>query len=106
MITKHRTRDKHHYNPDSLSKKTEFYERQEQKEADRPETKDGFSFMDKETYDSLQLTMWLEKSRKNNREPSRATTRDEGNSQEKNRDANGNDAQVEYSEGNTKSKKL
>ena len=49
---------------DSLSKKTEFYERQEQREADRPEIKDGFSFMDKETYDSLPLTRWLDKSGK------------------------------------------
>ena len=47
MIIEHRTRDKHQ-NADSLSKKTEFYERQEQREADRPEIKDGFSFMDKE----------------------------------------------------------
>ena len=42
----------------------EFYERQEQREADRPEIKDGFSFMDKETYDSLPLTRWLDKSGK------------------------------------------
>ena len=60
MIIEHRTRDKHQ-NVDSLSKKTEFYERQEQREADMPEIKDGFSFMDKETYDSLPLTRWLEK---------------------------------------------
>ena len=63
MIIEHRTRDKHQ-NADSLSKKTEFYERQEQREADRPEIKDGFSFMDKETYDSLSLTRWLDKSGK------------------------------------------
>ena len=63
MITEHRTRDKHQ-NADSLSKKTEFYERQEQREADRPEIKDGFSFMDKETYDSLPLTRMLDKSGK------------------------------------------
>ena len=61
MIIEHRTRDKHQ-NDDSLSKKTEFYENQEQREADRPEIKDGFSFMDKETYDSLPLTRWLDKS--------------------------------------------
>ena len=48
----------------SLSKKKEFYERQEQREADRPETKDGFSFMDKKTYDSLPLTSWLGMSEK------------------------------------------
>ena len=63
MIIEHRTRDKHQ-NADSLSKKTEFYERQEQREAVRPKIKDGFSFMDKETYDSLPLTRWLEKSGK------------------------------------------
>ncbi|XP_063712332.1 uncharacterized protein LOC134840451 [Symsagittifera roscoffensis] len=56
-----RTRDKYQ-NADSLSKKTEFYERQEQRDADRPEIKDGFSFMDKETYDSLPLSRWLDKS--------------------------------------------
>ena len=58
-----RTRDKHQ-NADSLSKKTEFYERQEQREANRPEIKEGFSFMDKETYDNLPLTRWLDKSGK------------------------------------------
>ena len=63
MIIEHITRNKHQ-NADSLSKKTEFYERQEQREADRPEIKDGFSFMDKETYDSLPLTRWLDKSGK------------------------------------------
>ena len=47
-----------------MSKKTEFYERQEQREADRQEIEDGFSFMDKETYDSLPLTKGLEKSSK------------------------------------------
>ena len=63
MIIEHSTRDKHQ-NADILSKKTEFYERQEQREADRAEIKDGFSFMDKETYDSLPLTRWLDKSGK------------------------------------------
>ena len=63
MIIEHRTRDKHQ-NADSLNKKTEFYERQEQREADRPEIKDDFSFMDKETYDSLPLTRCLDKSGK------------------------------------------
>ena len=61
MSTEHEINIK---NADSLSKKTEFYERQEQREADRPEIKDGFSFMDKETYDSLPLTRWLDKSGK------------------------------------------
>ena len=63
LIIEYRTRDKHQ-NADNLSKKTEFYERQEQREADRPEIKDGFSFMNKETYDSLPLTRWLDKSGK------------------------------------------
>ena len=63
MIIEHRTRDKHQ-NADSLSKKTEFYERQEQREADKQEIKDGFSFMDKETCDSLPLTRWFDKSSK------------------------------------------
>ena len=63
MIIEHRTRDKHQ-NADSLRKKTEFYERQEQREAIRPEIKEGFSFMDKETYDSLPLMRWLDKSGK------------------------------------------
>ena len=60
MVIEHRTRDKHQ-NVDSLSKKTEFYVRQEHREADRPENKDGFSFMDKKTYDSLPLRRWLDK---------------------------------------------
>ena len=63
MIIEHRTRDKHQ-NADRLSKKTEFYERQEQRGADKPEIKDGFSFMEKERYDSLPLTRWLDKSGK------------------------------------------
>ena len=63
LIIEHRTREKHQ-NADSLSNKTEFYEKQEQREADRPEIKDDFSFIDKETYDSLPLTRWLDKSGK------------------------------------------
>ena len=63
MIIEQRTRDKHQ-NADSLSKKTEFYERQEQREEDRPEIKDCFSFMDKETYDSFSLSRWLGNSGK------------------------------------------
>ena len=61
MITEHRTRDKHQ-NADSLSKKTEFYERLEEKQANQSEIKDGFSFQDKETYDKLPLTRCLDKS--------------------------------------------
>ena len=55
MIIEHRTRDKHQ-DAVSLSKRTEFYERQEQRKAERPEIKDGSFFMDKETYDTLLLT--------------------------------------------------
>ena len=61
MIIEHRMRDKHP-NADSLSKKTEFYERLEQKQANQAEIKEGFSFLDKETYEALPLTRWLDKS--------------------------------------------
>ena len=61
MIIEHRTRNKHQ-NADSHSKKTEFYERLEEKQANQSEIKDGFSFLDKETYDKLPLTRWLDKS--------------------------------------------
>ena len=61
MIIEHRTLDKHQ-NADSLKKKTEFYERLEEKQANQSEIKDGFSFLDKETYDKLPLTRWLDKS--------------------------------------------
>ena len=44
MIIEHRTRGKHQ-NADSLSKKTEFYERLEEKQANQAEMKDGFSFL-------------------------------------------------------------
>ena len=61
MIIEHRTRDKHQ-NADSLSKKTEVYERLEERQASQAEIKDGFSFLEKETYDELPLTRWLDKS--------------------------------------------
>ena len=41
MIKEHQTRDKH-INADSLRKKTEFYERLEEKQANQAEIKDGF----------------------------------------------------------------
>ena len=41
-------RDKHH-NADKLSKKYEFYERLEQKQANQAEMKEGFLFLDNET---------------------------------------------------------
>ena len=43
MIIEHRTRDKHQ-NADSLSKKTEFYEHLEEKQANQSESKTGFHF--------------------------------------------------------------
>ena len=53
-------RDKHQ-NADSL-KKTEFCERLEEKQANQAENKEIFSFLDKERYQALPLTRWLEKS--------------------------------------------
>ena len=61
MIIQHRIGDKHQ-NADNLSKKTEFYERLEQKQANQPEIKEGFSLLDTETYEALPLTRWLDKS--------------------------------------------
>ena len=61
MIIEHRMRDKHQ-NADSLSKKTEFYEKLEQKQANQAEIKEGFSFLDKENYEALLLTRCLDKS--------------------------------------------
>ena len=54
-------RDKHQ-NADSLSKKTEFYQRLEQKQANQAEIKEGFSFLDKQNYEALPLRRWLDKS--------------------------------------------
>ena len=51
-----------HQNADSLSKKTEFYQRLEQKQANQAEIMEGFSFLDKETYEALTLMRWLDKS--------------------------------------------
>ena len=59
----HRTRNTHQ-NANSFSKKTKFYERQDQMKADRPEIKNGLPFVDNKTYDSLPLTRWVDKSRK------------------------------------------
>ena len=61
MIIEHTMRDKYQ-NPDSFSRKTEFHERLEQKQANQAEIKKGFSFLDKETYEALLLTRWLDKS--------------------------------------------
>ena len=61
LIIEHRTRVKHQ-KADILSKKTELYERLEEKQANQAEIKDGFSFLDKETYDKLPLNRWLDKA--------------------------------------------
>ena len=61
MIIEHRMLYKHQ-NADNLSKKTEFYERLEQKQAYQAENKEVFSFLDKGTYEALPLTRWLDKS--------------------------------------------
>ena len=61
IIIEHRMRDKHQ-NSDSLSKNNEFYERLEQKQANQAEIKEGFSFLNKETYEAFPLTRWLYKS--------------------------------------------
>ena len=60
-IIEHRMLDKHQ-NADSLSKKTEFYERLDQKQANQAEIREGFSFLDKENYEALPLKRWLDKS--------------------------------------------
>ena len=61
MLIEHRTRDKHQ-NADSHSKKTEFYERLEEMSVNQEDVKDGFSFLEKDTYEKLPLTRWLDKS--------------------------------------------
>ena len=55
-------RDKNQ-NADSLSKKTEFCGRLEQKQANQAEIKKGFSFLNKKIYNALSLTRGLDKSR-------------------------------------------
>ena len=61
MIIEHRMRDKHQ-NVDHLSKNIELYEQPEEKQANKAENKEGFSFLDKETYEAHPLTRWLDKS--------------------------------------------
>ena len=43
-------------------KKTDFYERLKQKQANQAEIKEGFSFLDKEIYEAVPLAKWLDKS--------------------------------------------
>ena len=54
-------RDKHQ-NADSLSKNTKFYETLEKKQANQAESKEGFSFLDKDNYEALPMTRFLNKS--------------------------------------------
>ena len=61
MIIEHSMRDKHQ-NTDSLSKKTDFYKRLQQKQANQAEIKEGISFLNEDTYEALPLTRWLDKS--------------------------------------------
>ena len=51
-----------HQNSDSLRNKTDFFGRLEQRQANQAEFKEGFSFLDKETYEALPLTRFLDKS--------------------------------------------
>ena len=60
MIIEMRMRDKHH-KADNLGKKSDFYEKMEQKQAHQVKIKEVFSFLDKETYEALSLTRWLDK---------------------------------------------
>ena len=61
MIVEQRMRHKHQI-CESLSKETDFYERLEHKQANQVETREGFSFLDKETYKALPLMRRLDKS--------------------------------------------
>ena len=61
MIVEHTMRHKHQI-CESLSKETEFYERLKHKQANQVETREGFSFLDKETYKALSLMRRLDKS--------------------------------------------
>ena len=60
MIIEHQTRDKNQ-NADSLSKNMGFYKRLEEEQANQGKIRDGFSFLDKDTYDKLPFTRWLDK---------------------------------------------
>ena len=49
-------------NADNLSRKTEFYERLEQKQANQAEINEGFLFLENETFEALSLTRCLDKT--------------------------------------------
>ena len=61
----HRTRDKH-FNADGLSKKTEFYQLREERRANEPKMKPGFSFLCGQQSDELEPTPWLDANGKPN----------------------------------------
>ena len=61
MIIEHRMRDKHQ-NADSLSKKTEFYERLGAEAGQSGGSKGGILVSGQRTYEALPLTRWLDKS--------------------------------------------
>ncbi len=60
MRIEHRLRDKY-FNADGLSKKTEFYESQEEYDKTRPDITPGFAFLDQNYYDQLETVPWLDK---------------------------------------------
>ena len=55
MIIEHRTRV-------TRTRMMEFYERLEENQANQAEIMDSFSILDKDIYDRLPLTRWLDKS--------------------------------------------
>ena len=61
MIIDQRMRDKQQ-NSDSICRKTESYERLEQKHANHAEIVEGFSFLDKDIHEAVPLTRRLDKS--------------------------------------------
>ena len=75
MIIERRMRDKHQ-NADSLSKKTEFYERLEQKQANQAEIKEGFSFLGQRNLRSASLDEMVGQVWTSNSRMSRVTSRE------------------------------
>ena len=56
----HRPREKH-TNADGLSKKSEVYRLHEERQSCQGEVREGFLFLDQETYDGLPLVIWIDK---------------------------------------------
>ena len=57
----YRPREKH-TNADDLGKKSEFYCLREERRSSQGEVREGFSFLDQETYDGLPLVRWIDKT--------------------------------------------